>query len=65
MFNAKRAALVALLVSASAPALAVVDYTGLDVDVTGLDVAAIGIATTMLGVLAVFWGIRKIMSLVG
>lgn len=41
------------------------DYTGLTVDLTGIDGAAIAIATAMMGILAVFWGVRKIMSLVG
>lgn len=41
------------------------DYSGLTVDTTGIDTAAIAIGTALLGVLAVFWGVRKIMSLVG
>lgn len=41
------------------------DYTGLTVDLTGIDGAAIAIATAMMGILAVFWGVKKIMSLVG
>ena len=49
----------------TSPAFAVVDYTGLDLDVTGIDAAAIAIATVMMGVLGVFWGVKKIMSLVG
>lgn len=65
MLNRTRALYAAGLASLSMPVLAVNDYTGLTVDVAGIPAAAIAIATTMLGVLAVFWGVRKIMGLVG
>lgn len=44
---------------------AAADYSGLTVDLSGIDGAAIAIATAMMGILAVFWGVKKIMSLVG
>jgi hypothetical protein len=40
-------------------------YAGLTVDLAGIDAAAVAIATAMMGVLAVFWGVKKIMGLVG
>lgn len=40
------------------------DYSGLTVDLSGIDAAAIAIATSLMAVLAVFWGVRRIMSLV-
>lgn len=62
----KRFALVTLVPAAlfagSASAAGIADLT---ITTTGIDTAAIAIATSMLAVLAVFWGIRKIMSLVG
>lgn len=52
----------AVLFAGSASAAGIADLT---INTTGIDTAAISIATAMLAVLAVFWGIRKIMSLVG
>jgi hypothetical protein len=54
---------VALLGMSSAFAAAP-DYTALVPDVAGVAQAGIAAGTVMLGVLAVFWGVKKIMSLV-
>jgi hypothetical protein len=50
---------------AASSAFAAADYSGLAVDLTGLDAAAVGIATALMAVLGVFWGLRRIMGLVG
>lgn len=62
----KRFAVVPLvLVSLFAASANAAGFADLTIDLTGIDTAAIAIGTAMLAVMAVFWGIRKIMSLVG
>lgn len=53
------------LVLASTGVFAVQSYAGLTIDVSGIADAAMAIGTSMLGVMAVFWGVRKVLSLVG
>lgn len=45
---------------ASAPAMAAIDLTGLELDTTTVEVLAV----TVLGGLAVMWGIRKVIKLI-
>lgn len=60
----KRLIVVAAGSLATLPALAA-DYSSLTVDMTGIDAAAIGIAGTLLTAMAVFWGLRRILGMVG